>query len=44
MRKPFAIAAALAATLLTVGLSSGTAHAETVPAVPLPSRSAPPAT
>lgn len=31
MRKPFAIAAALAATLLSVGLSSGTAHAETVP-------------
>jgi hypothetical protein len=31
VRKPFAIAAALAATLLSVGLSSGTAHAETVP-------------
>lgn len=30
MRKPFAIAAALAATLLSVGFS-GTAHAETVP-------------
>jgi hypothetical protein len=31
VRKPFAIAAALAATLLSVGLSSGTATAETVP-------------
>lgn len=30
MRKPFAIAAALAATLLSAGFS-GTAHAETVP-------------
>ncbi|MDX8149724.1 hypothetical protein SK854_46910 [Lentzea sp. BCCO 10_0061] len=29
MRKPFAIAAALAATLLSAGM--GTAHAETVP-------------
>ncbi|WP_434448928.1 hypothetical protein [Lentzea sp. E54] len=31
MRKPFAIAAALAATLLSAGIGSGTANAETVP-------------